>query len=91
MDITILLVDDEAIDLEWLQVRVKNGGYEGLRIAGAAKSGFAALELMERDRIDIILTDINMPIMSGMEFARRAKALQPDVRIMFISGHEDFN
>ncbi|MCM3626828.1 response regulator [Paenibacillus glycanilyticus] len=91
MDITMLLVDDEAIDLEWLQVRVANGGFQGLRIVGTAKSGFAALTMMEQERIDIILTDIRMPIMSGIEFARKAKELQPDVRIVFISGHEDFN
>lgn len=91
MEITMLLVDDEAIDLEWLRVRVENGGFEGLRIVGAAKSGFAAVALMEQERIDIILTDIRMPIMSGMEFARKAKEIQPDVRLVFISGHEDFH
>ncbi|NIK67037.1 response regulator [Paenibacillus sp. BK720] len=91
MDITMLLVDDEAIDLEWLQVRVENGGFKDLRVVGTAKSGFAALSIMEQERIDIILTDIRMPIMSGIEFARRAKELHPDVRIVFISGHEDFN
>ncbi|TCN01089.1 two-component system response regulator YesN [Paenibacillus sp. BK033] len=91
MDITMLLVDDEAIDLEWLQVRVENGGFQGLRVVGTAKSGFAALSIMEKEKIDIILTDIRMPIMSGIEFARRAKELQPDVRIVFISGHEDFH
>ncbi|MBM7564067.1 response regulator [Paenibacillus sacheonensis] len=90
MEITILLVDDEAIDLEWLQVRVESGNYDGLRVVGAAKSGFAALAAMERERIDMILTDIRMPIMSGMEFARKAKEIQPDVRIVFISGHDDF-
>ncbi|WP_256975527.1 hypothetical protein [Paenibacillus sp. MY03] len=47
MEITVLLVDDEAIDLEWLRVRVAGGNYNSLRIAGAVRSGFDALKMME--------------------------------------------
>ncbi|OXM15667.1 response regulator [Paenibacillus herberti] len=90
MDITILLVDDEAVDLAWLRVRVEGSGHDSLKIAGTAKSGFAALKLMEQERIDIILSDIRMPIMTGTEFARKAKEINPAVHIVFISGHEDF-
>ncbi|MDG0811350.1 response regulator [Cohnella rhizosphaerae] len=90
-DINVLLVDDEAVDLEWLRRRV--AGHE--QLAGAsvrtATSGFAALELMKGQRVDIILSDIRMPIMSGTEFARQAKEINPQVSIVFISGHEDFN
>ncbi|MDF2926598.1 MAG: DNA-binding response regulator [Paenibacillaceae bacterium] len=91
MDITMLLVDDEAIDLEWMRVRIEKGGYPGLHIAGTAKSGFTALAVMEQERIDIIVSDIRMPIMSGMEFARKAKEINPDVHLVFISGHKDFD
>ncbi|MDR6553172.1 response regulator [Paenibacillus qinlingensis] len=90
MNINILLVDDEAIDLEWLRVRVEATDCQGLRVAGTAKSGFAALTLMKQERIDIVLSDIRMPIMSGFEFARKAREINPEVRIAFISGHEDF-
>lgn len=90
-DINVLLVDDEAVDLEWLRRRV--AGHELLSRASVqtASSGFAALDLMRRQRIDIILSDIRMPIMSGTEFARQAKEINPQVSIVFISGHEDFN
>ncbi|MCM3746324.1 response regulator [Paenibacillus pasadenensis] len=91
MEITILLVDDEAIDLEWLKVRVAGSGQSSLRIAGTARSGFAALKIMEQERIDIILSDIRMPIMTGTEFAHKAKEINPSVQIVFISGHEDFS
>ncbi|GFZ93409.1 AraC family transcriptional regulator [Paenibacillus marchantiophytorum] len=91
MNIHILLVDDEAIDLEWLRVRVEATHCQGLRVAGTAKSGFAALACMKQERIDIILSDIRMPIMSGFEFARKAREINPEVRIAFISGHEDFS
>lgn len=92
MDINILLVDDEAVDLEWLRRRIAGSDLPyPLHIAATANSGFQALKLLEQERIDIILSDIRMPIMSGMEFARRAKELRPQSRIVFISGHEDFD
>lgn len=91
MDINILLVDDEAVDLEWLRRRVSQGVPDySLRLAGTVNSGFAALKILEQERVDIILSDIRMPIMSGMEFARRAREIHPEIKIVFISGHEDF-
>lgn len=87
-DIHVLLVDDESVDLEWLRRRV--AGNPGFASVQTASSGFVALKMMEKHRIDIILSDIRMPIMSGMEFARKAKESNPNVHIVFISGHEDF-
>ncbi len=89
MSIPILLVDDEAIDLEWLRRRVVGSGLN-LEVAGTANSGFAALDIMRTKTVDIILSDIRMPIMTGTEFARKARELNPTVKIVFISGHEDF-
>ncbi|WP_019912114.1 response regulator [Paenibacillus sp. HW567] len=90
MSINVLLVDDEAIDLEWLRRRVLASGLN-ITVVGTASSGFNALKIMEEERIDIILSDIRMPIMTGTEFARRAKVLSPKTKIVFISGHEDFS
>ncbi|WP_029192271.1 response regulator [Paenibacillus harenae] len=85
----ILLVDDEAVDLEWLRRRVVSSDLD-LNVVGTANTGFNALKIIESEKVDIILSDIRMPIMSGMEFARKAKELNPQVQIVFISGHEDF-
>lgn len=88
MDIHALLVDDEAIDLEWLRRRVTGTGlFASVR---TASSGFAALKWMEQHRADVILSDIRMPIMSGIEFAKKAKELNPNVHVVFISGHDEF-
>ncbi|MBD3922073.1 response regulator [Paenibacillus sp. PR3] len=89
MEIHALLVDDEAVDLEWLRRRVASN--ERLTSVRTASSGFAALKVMEQHRVDIILSDIRMPIMSGMEFARKAKEMNQHVHIVFISGHQDFS
>ncbi|UQZ37598.1 DNA-binding response regulator [Paenibacillus sp. PK3_47] len=88
--INVLLVDDEAVDLEWMRRRVLSSGLD-IAVVGTANNGFDALELVERERIDIILSDIRMPIMTGTEFARRAKKINPKIKIVFISGHEDFS
>lgn len=85
----ILLVDDEAVDLEWLRRRVVNS-HLSLQVIGTANNAFTALKILEAEQVDIILSDIRMPIMSGIEFARKAKELNPQVQIVFISGHEDF-
>lgn len=91
MDINVLLVDDEAVDLEWLRRRIAGSELPfPLRVVGTANSGFNALKILEQERVDIILSDIRMPIMSGMEFARRAKEMNELAKIVFISGHEDF-
>lgn len=91
MEINVLLVDDEVVDLEWLRRRVAGSEHLPLNSVRTATSGFTALKLMEQHPIDIILSDIRMPIMSGMEFARKAKEINPEVHILFISGHQDFN
>jgi len=90
MDINILLVDDEAIDLEWLRRRVAGNDHVAFQSVRTAASGFEALKIMEQHPIDVVLSDIRMPIMSGMEFVRKAKQIHPQVQVVFISGHQDF-
>ncbi|MDO3409289.1 response regulator [Saccharibacillus sp. CPCC 101409] len=90
MAVRVLLVDDETIDLEWMRRRVLSGGLD-IELAGAVTSGFAALERLKEQPVDLILSDIRMPIMTGTEFARRAKVINPKLKIVFISGHEEFD
>lgn len=90
MSINVLLVDDEAVDLEWLRRRVLASSLD-IAVVGIANSGFNALKIIEQLKVDIILSDIRMPIMSGTDFARRAKLIHPKIKIVFISGHEDFS
>ncbi len=90
MPYKIIIVDDEVLDLQALKVFIpwQELGYV---VAGAVNSGSLALELMNEQPIDLLLTDIHMPMMSGLELARKAKEKQADIRIMFISGHQEFN
>ncbi|HIW32493.1 MAG TPA: response regulator [Candidatus Paenibacillus intestinavium] len=86
----IVIVDDEILDLQALNVFIpwKDIGFE---VVGAVNSGSLALELMNEHTIDLLLTDIHMPMMTGLELARKAIDKQSGIRIMFISGHQEFN
>ncbi|MCL2362226.1 MAG: response regulator [Defluviitaleaceae bacterium] len=64
--IKLLLVDDEPLVLVGLQTMLPWGDY-GIEICGTARSGAHALEIVERKRPDIIITDIMMPLRSGLE------------------------
>jgi two-component system response regulator YesN len=90
MEMNILLVDDEAVDLEWLRRRVAGNERIAIQSVRTASSGFEALKILEQHPIDVVLSDIRMPIMSGMEFVRKAKSIHPHVQVVFISGHQDF-
>lgn len=86
----ILLVDDEKMELEMLAHYIRWEDM-GIRVAGTAKNGREALQRMEELRPDIILTDVRMPIMDGLEFSRRAKQIDRNVQIAFLSGHDEFH
>lgn len=87
---SILLVDDEKMELEMLADYIRWEDM-GIRVAGTAKNGREALQRMEELRPDIILTDVRMPIMDGLEFSRRAKQIDRNVQIAFLSGHDEFH
>ncbi|WJH33140.1 response regulator [Paenibacillus sp. CC-CFT747] len=89
MTYSTMLVDDESIDLEWLFRRVSEHK-DKLSVDAAVNSGFAALQLLRERPFDIMISDIRMPILSGLELAAKARELRPELQIVFISGHEDF-
>lgn len=86
----VLLVDDEQLDLEVLQ-RFMPWDQLDMTIVGAVHGGGAALNLLREQHVDILITDIQMPMMSGLELAEQARSLLPHLKIIFISGHDDFH
>jgi|GEM_PF-1842113 len=85
----LLIVDDERLDREGL---VRQLNWEAYRIAEVhtAQSGASAIQVLASQMPDILITDIKMPGMSGLQLAERAKAIVPDVRVVFVSGYDDF-
>jgi YesN/AraC family two-component response regulator len=87
---TILVVDDELRILRMLRGFLEREGHMVL----TAKDGEKALRICNthEGKIDVMITDINMPGLDGMDLATQARASRPSLRVMFISGfmnHED--
>ena len=86
---TVLLVDDEE---EVLQVIKKKINWEGLgfSVIGYADNGVKALEMVEEYQPDVVMTDIKMPYMDGMELAKRIKSGYPATKILIFTGFDEF-
>lgn len=79
----ILVVDDEEIVLKSCERILSPEGYE-VDIATSAED---ALKLLDKKQFDLIITDIKMPGMDGIEFMKQVRAKNPDVNIIVITGH----
>lgn len=86
----LLVVDDEAIIIKGIRSFVD---FEELSICEVfeASNGETALAIFQEQSPDLILADINMPKMNGLDFAIAAKAIKPDVKIAIITGYDYFD
>jgi two-component system, cell cycle response regulator CpdR len=80
--IRILLAEDDDAMRQYLARALERSGYEVVSV----DCGTAALPLIESDRFDLLLTDIVMPEMDGIELAQHAATIAPQMRVMFITG-----
>ncbi|KRF44160.1 response regulator transcription factor [Paenibacillus sp. Soil787] len=85
----VLIVDDEPIVAEAL---MKSPIWDdlGLEVIGNAYSGLDALDWMDKHHVDILLTDIRMPQMDGIELIQHIREKGTQVKIVILSGHDDF-
>lgn len=84
------LVDDEPFILDGLYDAVDWSSY-GLELTGRAENGKQALERMKEVPVDILITDITMPVMNGLELISAARQLYPELRIIILSGYNEFD
>ena len=80
--VRILLAEDDESMRTYLARALERSGYEVVAVA----TGAAAVPYIDTERFDLLLTDIVMPEMDGIELAQHAAAAAPDMRIMFITG-----
>ena len=80
--IRILLAEDDRVMREYLTRALERSGYA----VSAVDRGTAAIPLLESEPFDLLLTDIVMPEMDGIELARVAAEMVPNLRVMFITG-----
>jgi two-component system response regulator YesN len=87
--IKVFLVEDEIV----MREGIKNGidwEKEGYDFVGEAGDGELAYPLIQKTRPDILLTDIRMPFMDGLELSRLVRKELPDTKIIILSGYDDF-
>ncbi len=80
--IRILLAEDDDSMRVYLSRALERSGYDVVSV----DRGTEALPLLANDRFDLLLTDIVMPEMDGIELAQHAAKVAPDMRVMFITG-----
>ncbi|MBQ5360936.1 MAG: response regulator, partial [Lachnospiraceae bacterium] len=86
---SVLMVDDEQEVIEVI-MRKLNWEELGFRVCGSASNGAEALEMAEELQPDVVMTDIKMPYMDGLELSWHLKSLFPDIRIIIFSGFDEF-
>src|SRR5215217_5670902 len=81
----ILIVDDEPLAQEVLESYIRK--LEGLRIAGICSNALEAFSVLNNQTVDLMLLDINMPEISGMDFLRSLKTPPP---VIFTTAYSEF-
>ncbi|MCA1945891.1 MAG: response regulator [Desulfovibrio sp.] len=83
----ILLIDDERPTLDMMQLFLEAYGYEIL----TAENGEEGVAIFQRERPEVVITDIKMPGMDGIEVLTRIKALDPATEVVVVTGHGDMD
>ena len=85
----LLIAEDEILALNTL-TSIDWSAHD-ITLVGSAQNGLTALELVKKEKPDIVISDIKMPEMSGIELAGKIASLLPDTKIIIISAYTDFS
>ncbi|GGA40819.1 response regulator [Paenibacillus physcomitrellae] len=88
-ELKVLIVDDEYLIRNLLRMRI-DWEKQGMKIIGEAAHAAEALEFVDKHRPDVIFTDIYMPSIDGIEFSERVLKKYPDIKIVIVTGHDEF-
>ena len=85
--IKVLLVDDHQLILDGLKSLLKNA--DELVVAGEANNGREALRFLGLLNVDVVLMDIDMPVMNGIDALREIKRIKPETKVIILSMHDE--
>jgi len=88
--INVLIVDDEKIVRRGL-VTFMPWDQFGMEVVGEANNGENALKFLENNKVDLLFTDLSMPVMSGIELMREVTKLYPHIQIVVLTLHQNFD
>ncbi|MCQ4088264.1 response regulator transcription factor [Saccharibacillus sp. JS10] len=86
----VLLVDDEPFITEGL-VDILDWASFDLQVVGSAQDGEEALQMLQRMDVHLLVTDISMPVMTGLQLIRRVRQFQPGLKVIILSGFNEFD
>lgn len=86
---SVMLVDDEKLILEGLE-NIIDWGKLGLKITSTSLNGYDALEKFKEEPVDIVITDINMPRMTGLELIKEIRSFNSTTRFIILTGYDEF-
>ncbi|WP_020618086.1 response regulator [Paenibacillus daejeonensis] len=87
--IRMLVVDDEPVICQGLRMTIDWASI-GIEVVGEAYDGEQALEIVEEQHVDLLISDIRMEGMNGLQLAEQLKESHPNTQIIILSGYEDF-
>jgi CheY-like chemotaxis protein len=79
---TVLVAEDDPLVLDVVATALEMAGYTVL----SAHNGYEAVRILEERRVDLLVSDIRMPELNGLELAEAARKLQPDLRVVLVTG-----
>jgi DNA-binding NarL/FixJ family response regulator len=86
-DLRILVVDDHPVVRSGLSALLRT--IEGLTVVGSASDGESAIAAVEEHRPDVVLRDVRLPGIDGIESTRRIRAVRPEVRVLVLTMYDD--
>lgn len=87
--LTVLIADDDYRDRQGVADVIASQNWP--TVCRKAENGQTALNILNNERVDILITDICMPDMLGTDLAEKACELNPNIKIIFVSAHKEFN
>ncbi len=85
--IRVLLVDDHPLVIDGIQARLEDEG--GIEVVGRASNGQEAIEAAHNLKPDVVLMDISMPVMNGLEATKVLQQQMPETRVLILSMHDN--
>jgi len=87
MSLNVFIADDHQLFIEGIKALLRD--VDSIKITGEAENGEVLLELIERTPCDVVLMDINMPVLGGMDTTRRLREKHPDVKVLALTMFDD--
>lgn len=88
--VKVLIVEDHRLTLDYLVNDIPWSEHE-VEVVGSAYNGQKALDFIAENQVDLVITDIRMPVMNGLELLRELKKTEPRIKSIILTAHDDFS